>query len=167
MLYLYFLLIYISINGTDSFILPHLPKSSSPLKLPMASNPMGTVVAYSRHNPASSSEISLLLGVINESGHLNNLEQRSGEGNNSLSFHENEHEDPLYDFFVVHVFNDDDIYLTQRIVEDRISNPHGEHAEDVWIINVRDLLINRTTHLSGYRLDYMTEVGGQSHAKNT
>ena len=24
---------------------------------------------------------------------------------------------------------------TQRIVEDRVSNPHGEHAEDVWILN--------------------------------
>ena len=23
---------------------------------------------------------------------------------------------------------------TQRIVEDRVSNPHGEHAEDVWIL---------------------------------
>ncbi len=24
---------------------------------------------------------------------------------------------------------------TQRIVEDRISNPHGEHAENMWIIS--------------------------------
>ena len=28
----------------------------------------------------------------------------------------------------------DDFQYTQRIVEDRVSNPHGEHAEDVWIL---------------------------------
>lgn len=28
----------------------------------------------------------------------------------------------------------DEFQYTQRIVEDRISNPHGEHAEDVWIL---------------------------------
>jgi hypothetical protein len=25
--------------------------------------------------------------------------------------------------------------LSQRIVEDRVSNPHGEHAEDVWVLS--------------------------------
>jgi hypothetical protein len=28
----------------------------------------------------------------------------------------------------------DDVVYTQRTIEDRVSNPHGEHAEDVWII---------------------------------
>lgn len=28
----------------------------------------------------------------------------------------------------------DEFEYTQRIVEDRVSNPHGEHAEDVWIL---------------------------------
>ena len=26
------------------------------------------------------------------------------------------------------------VIFMQRIVEDRVSNPHGEHAEDVWIL---------------------------------
>ena len=25
--------------------------------------------------------------------------------------------------------------LSQRMVEDRVSNPHGEHAEDVWVLS--------------------------------
>lgn len=29
----------------------------------------------------------------------------------------------------------DGFQYTQRIVEDRVSNPHGEHAEDVWILS--------------------------------
>jgi hypothetical protein len=28
---------------------------------------------------------------------------------------------------------------SQRIVQDRISNPHGEHAEDIWIVNRKDI----------------------------
>ena len=27
-----------------------------------------------------------------------------------------------------------DVEYTQRTIEDRVSNPHGEHAEDVWIM---------------------------------
>lgn len=156
-----FYLLFFSISiSLDGFILPYSPSKSSPrLMHRMESNPVGTVVAYSLSNPSTASEVSLLLGVINEAGNLNNLEQRSGEGNNSLSFHENEYEESLDVFFVVHVFDNNDIYLTQRIVEDRISNPHGEHAEDVWIINVQDLMINKTSALCGYKLDYLTELG--------
>lgn len=33
---------------------------------------------------------------------------------------------------ITHVY--ESVHYSQRIVEDRISNPHGEHAEDVWII---------------------------------
>ena len=32
----------------------------------------------------------------------------------------------------------DGVILTQRVIEDRISNPHSEHAEDCWIINLKD-----------------------------
>mmetsp|Transcript_7406 Transcript_7406/g.7494 ORF Transcript_7406/g.7494 Transcript_7406/m.7494 type:complete len:168 (+) Transcript_7406:241-744(+) len=157
---LFYLLFFLTSKSVNCFVLPYSPsKSSFRSMLRMESNPVGTVVAYSRCNPSNSSEISLLLGVINELGHLNNLEQRSGEGNNSLSFHENEHEESIDVFFVVHVFDDNDIYLTQRIVEDRISNPHGEHAEDVWIINLRDLMINKTSDFREYKLDYLTDVG--------
>jgi hypothetical protein len=31
----------------------------------------------------------------------------------------------------------DGVILTQRVIEDRISNPHSEHAEDCWIINLK------------------------------
>jgi hypothetical protein len=36
----------------------------------------------------------------------------------------------------------EDAMYSQRTIEDRVSNPHGEHAEDVWIIrrNVLDEL---------------------------
>ncbi|GAB5358701.1 hypothetical protein AAMO2058_000481000 [Amorphochlora amoebiformis] len=27
-----------------------------------------------------------------------------------------------------------DVYFTQRMVEDRVHNPHGEHAEDCWLV---------------------------------
>lgn len=33
----------------------------------------------------------------------------------------------------------EDSFYSQRIVEDRISNPHGEHAEDVWLVRVHSL----------------------------
>ena len=46
-----------------------------------------------------------------------------------------------------------DACFSQRIVEDRISNPHGEHAEDVWIVSagaLYDLLMQQ--RLKGGRL---------------
>jgi hypothetical protein len=33
-----------------------------------------------------------------------------------------------------------DVVFTQRCVEDRVSNPHGEHAEDVWVVGDRDVI---------------------------
>lgn len=42
-----------------------------------------------------------------------------------------------------------DALFTQRIVEDRISNPHGEHAESVWLIpaeRFRTLLDQNSSH---------------------
>jgi hypothetical protein len=42
---------------------------------------------------------------------------------------------PLSDPSIVICEIVDGFLYTQRIVEDRVSNPHGEHAEDVWILN--------------------------------
>lgn len=42
----------------------------------------------------------------------------------------------------------DDAQFTQRTVEDRVSNPHGEHAENVWLIpaeRFRTLLAEKHT----------------------
>jgi hypothetical protein len=33
----------------------------------------------------------------------------------------------------------DEVTYTQRVVEDRISNPHGEHSEDVWLLSTQKL----------------------------
>ena len=38
---------------------------------------------------------------------------------------------------IVHEF--EDVSLTQRICEDRTENPHGEHAEDVFILKMKEL----------------------------
>ena len=37
------------------------------------------------------------------------------------------------------VFND--VQYSQRMIEDRVSNPHGEHAEDVWTVSLRKAMI--------------------------
>ena len=34
----------------------------------------------------------------------------------------------------------DDVVFTQRCVEDRVSNPHGEHAEDVWLVSNQNII---------------------------
>ena len=109
---------------------------------------IGDVVAYS----SSFASRSLLLGVVNEAGNLHKLKQRTGDDNDSLTFHENEDEDPLDigNIRIAHVFDEDKVYLTQRIVEDRVSNPHGEHAEDVYIMKLNDLRLD-----VDYTLDYL------------
>ena len=41
-----------------------------------------------------------------------------------------------------------DVIYTQRTIEDRVSNPHGEHAEDVWIIKksvLRSIILSRNS----------------------
>ena len=40
---------------------------------------------------------------------------------------------------IVGVFND--VQYSQRMIEDRVSNPHGEHAEDVWTVSLRKAMI--------------------------
>lgn len=120
---------------------------------------IGDVVAYS----SSSSIRSLLLGVINDAGNVHMLRQRTGDDNESLTFHENEFEDPLdiSDVKIAHVFDEDKVYLTQRIVEDRVSNPHGEHAEDVYILKISDLQLNMDIS-NYYTLDYLAD-GPENH----
>ena len=36
-----------------------------------------------------------------------------------------------------------DVYFSQRPIEDRILNPHGEHSEDVYLIKTNSLDLNR------------------------
>lgn len=36
----------------------------------------------------------------------------------------------------------DDVSFTQRICEDRIENPHSEHAEDAYIVSARELILD-------------------------
>ena len=38
----------------------------------------------------------------------------------------------------VEILNEVDAIYTQRVVEDRVSNPHGEHSEDAWIVESMD-----------------------------
>ena len=37
----------------------------------------------------------------------------------------------------------EDVYFSQRPIEDRILNPHGEHSEDVYLIRTSQLDLNR------------------------
>jgi hypothetical protein len=44
----------------------------------------------------------------------------------------------------------DDVYFSQRPIEDRRLNPHGEHSEDVWLVkthhlNLKSLLIEKSS----------------------
>lgn len=41
-----------------------------------------------------------------------------------------------------------DVQYSQRMIEDRVSNPHGEHAEDVWTVNFRTAILNKETNLN-------------------
>jgi hypothetical protein len=36
----------------------------------------------------------------------------------------------------------DGVILTQRVIEDRISNPHGEHSEDCWLLNLNSVIFS-------------------------
>ena len=36
-----------------------------------------------------------------------------------------------------------DVYFSQRPIEDRILNPHGEHSEDVYLIKTNELDLHR------------------------
>ena len=123
---------------------------------------IGDVIAYSSSSSSSSTSTrSLLLGVINEAGNIHRLRQRTGDDNDSITFHENEYEDPLdiSDVKIAHVFDEGKVYLTQRIVEDRVSNPHGEHAEDVYILKLSDLRLDKDIS-DHYTLHYLEDSDG-------
>ena len=59
---------------------------------------------------------------------------------------------------VIQIVNDS-IY-TQRTIEDRVSNPHGEHAEDVWILKksvLKDIVTSRITSAAAAASSSSTE----------
>ena len=56
-----------------------------------------------------------------------------------------------------------DVEYTQRMVEDRVSNPHGEHAENVWLIPV-DRFRKRFTQSSiQHQQKLIIEIDSSSH----
>jgi hypothetical protein len=80
------------------------------------------------------------LGVLHRGGSkLSRLMRRGTSDDGSITLHENEDvpEILVKEVRILNVLSD--VYWTQRIVEDRISNPHGEHAEDVWILKLDQL----------------------------
>lgn len=60
---------------------------------------------------------------------------------NSISILYNE-----YDNNIVNVLRDG-VILTQRVIEDRISNPHGEHSEDCWLLNLNSVVFSNNDDL--------------------
>lgn len=68
---------------------------------------------------------SLLLHPLNSKLPYNDLE---------LTLDEEMEPFPTCNCEIMEVIHDDDIDFQQRIVEDRTLNPHGEEAEDIWII---------------------------------
>jgi hypothetical protein len=97
----------------------------------------GDLVAYYD----SAEQIRLRLGVVDDKGRIVTVQQRGMDEGATRLFHESEDENQgerrLSDIRLIHVFAS--AQWTQRLVEDRVSNPHGEHAEDVWIVSINEL----------------------------
>ena len=62
----------------------------------------------------------------------------SSEDEKTMELLLDEDEDPITptesDVEILEIIDEDIVSFSNRIVQDRISNPHGEHAEDCWII---------------------------------
>ena len=102
---------------------------------------IGDVIGYKRIQFDNSSEI-FEIGICNQRNKLTILKERDVIDKDQIIFHENE-DLPDVDFKELKSFyRFQNVIWTQRIVEDRISNPHGEHAEDVWIVNLNDFTIS-------------------------
>jgi hypothetical protein len=78
--------------------------------------------------------ISSLLSSFNNQN--KEIELYYDETINSISILYNE-----YDNNIVNVLRDG-VILTQRVIEDRISNPHGEHSEDCWLLNLNSVIFS-------------------------
>jgi len=101
---------------------------------------IGDVIGYKRIQYDNSSEV-FEIGICNQRNKLTILKERDVIDKDQIIFHENE-DLPDIDFKEIKSFyRFQNVIWTQRIVEDRISNPHGEHAEDVWIIDLNDFII--------------------------
>lgn len=66
-------------------------------------------------------------------------------GGKEIILYEDEEREPLAVTDVILGEVIDDVIFTQRCVEDRISNPHGEHAEDVWLVANPDIITSIST----------------------
>ena len=105
---------------------------------------LGDVIAYT--SPFCQ-ECTYEIGVISEPGRIQKLSRKCDfDSEQTITFHENE--DDLIDVNGVKVLSVmHEAYVSQRICEDRISNPHGEHAENVYILDIKDLML-----LASYKL---------------
>ena len=91
---------------------------------------VGEVFEYMLAQPVDGKSIGL--GVLTDNKFLHPL-CLSKENNCELVY--DYHREPLPLSSVKSMCVVDGIFPSQRIVEDRISNPHGEHAEDVFLID--------------------------------
>jgi hypothetical protein len=62
------------------------------------------------------------------------------EGGTEITLYEDEEQEPFALTGAILGEVVDDVVFTQRCVEDRISNPHGEHAEDVWLVSNQNII---------------------------
>lgn len=94
----------------------------------------GDVIEY-KFNDSTSAAI--FLGAVLDKNTLHPLCTRE-HGSLELVYDESK---PPISFKDVKVGSSlDDVLWTQRIVEDRVSNPHGEHAEDVFVLPAEMIL---------------------------
>ena len=100
----------------------------------------GDIVFY------SPSDGKIGIGVLSDDSKISVLVRRGTdkELTQEMEFHENEDIPEILTKNARILGVCSDVYWTQRIVEDRVSNPHGEHAEDVWILKVQELRDNAT-----------------------
>ena len=68
--------------------------------------------------------------VLSSLSYNKELELYYDDSVNSVSFQLNGNDNSI-----INVIRDG-VLLTQRVIEDRISNPHAEHSEDCWLLNI-------------------------------
>jgi hypothetical protein len=112
-------------------------------KLPIHFYPEGTTILNDKGQNDTYIEDSVIytLGVVTEGKSIIPLGLRENfmadTPNLELYYFEEIDTIPMNSVNLVNVV--EDAYYTQRIIENRILNPHGEHAEDIWMINRNDL----------------------------
>ena len=83
---------------------------------------------------------SLLLSSTSSNNKNKEIELYYDETINSISILFNEYDS------IINIIRDG-VSLTQRVIEDRISNPHGEHSEDCWLLNLNSVVFSNNNYL--------------------